>query len=154
MAADFEIKLTPEGKKFKKQLKELAKLEVAVGFQRGQDSENGVDLVDIALFNELGTVHIPSRPFLRDSLNQHKEQINQFMQSSAKGIATGKSAEEVLKRIGTFQKKLIQKEIVNGSFLPNAEATIKRKGSDKPLIDTGHMRRSVNFVIREKGSSD
>ncbi len=154
MAADFEIKLTPEGKKFKKQLEELTKLEVAVGYQKGQDSEDGVDMADIALFNELGTVHIPSRPFIRDSLNNNKDKITQFMQKAAKGIANGASAEEVLKQIGVFQKGLIQKEITNGSFVPNSPATIKKKGSDKPLIDTGRMRQSVNFVIRKKGGSD
>lgn len=151
MAADFEIKLTPEGKKFKKQLEELTKLEVAVGYQKGQDSEDGVDMADIALFNELGTVHIPSRPFIRDSLNNNKDKITQFMQKSAKGIANGSSAEELLKKIGVFQKGLIQKEITNGSFEPNKQSTIDRKGSDKPLIDTGRMRQSVNFVIRKKG---
>lgn len=151
MAADFEIKLTPEGKKFKKQLEELTKLEVAVGYQKGQGSEDGVDMADIALFNELGTVHIPSRPFIRDSLNNNKDKITQFMQKAAKGIGNGASAEDVLKQIGVFQKGLIQKEITNGSFVPNSSATIKKKGSDKPLIDTGRMRQAVNFVIRKKG---
>ena len=32
------------------------------------------------------------------------------------------------------------------------EATIKRKGSDKPLIDTGTMRQSVHYVIEKKGN--
>lgn len=152
MAADFEIRLTPQGRQFQKELEELAKLEVAVGYQQGQASEDGVDMVDIALFNELGTVHSPSRPFLRDSLNNNKDKISQFMQSAAKGIANGKSAEDVLKKIGTFQKGLIQKEITSGNFVPNSPATIKKKGSSTPLIDTGKMRQSVNFVVRERGS--
>lgn len=49
---------------------------------------------------------------------------------------------------------MIQKEIVNGDFVPNSPETIKRKGSDKPLIDTGRMRQSINYVIQEKGGSD
>lgn len=153
MAAEFEIKLTPEGKKFKKQLEELTKLEVVVGYQKGEE-EDGVDMADIALFNELGTVDIPSRPFMRDSLNNNKDKIEQFMQKAARNIVNGGSAEDVLKQIGTFQKGLIQKEISNGSFIPNSPATIKRKGSAKPLIDTGRMRQSVDFMIRKKGGSD
>lgn len=128
------------------------KLEVAVGYQQGEASEDGVDMVDIALFNELGTVHSPSRPFIRDSLNNNKDKISQFMQSAAKGIVNGKSAEDVLKKIGTFQKGLIQKEITSGNFVPNSPATIRKKGSSTPLIDTGRMRQSVNFVVRERGS--
>lgn len=130
----------------------MTKLEVAVGYQQGEASEDGVDMVDIALFNELGTVHSPSRPFIRDSLNNNKDKISQFMQSAAKGIVNGKSAEDVLKKIGTFQKGLIQKEISSGNFVPNSPATIRKKGSSTPLIDTGRMRQSVNFVVRERGS--
>ena len=55
-----------------------------------------------------------------------------------------------MKSIGVFQKGLVQAEIVDGDFEPNAPSTIKKKGSDKPLIDTGKMRQSVNFVIVKK----
>ena len=59
-----------------------------------------------------------------------------------------------MKEIGAFQKGLIQERIVEGSFTTNAEATIRKKKSATPLIDTGRMRQSVNFVIRKKGGSD
>ena len=38
-----------------------------------------------------------------------------------------------------------------GGFAPNAESTIKKKGSDQPLIDTGYMRQSVNYVVKRRG---
>ena len=147
MAVKVREKVTADGKKFQKMLEDLNKLEVRIGIQQGVGSEDGVDLVDIAMFNELGTVHIPSRPFLRDS-------VDAFLQSMRTQLVKGGSAEDVLKKIGVFQKGLIQKEIVNGDFVPNSPETIKRKGSDKPLIDTGRMRQSINYVIQEKGGSD
>lgn len=153
MAVKVKEKATADGKKFQKMLDDLDKLEVRIGIQQGAGSEDGVDLVDIAMFNELGTVHIPSRPFLRDSVDAHSAEINAFLQSMRTQLVKG-SAEKVLKKIGVFQKGLIQKEIVNGYFVPNSPATIKRKGSDKPLIDTGRMRQSINYVIQEKGGSD
>lgn len=153
MAADFEIRLTPQGRRFQKELEELTKLEVAVGYQQGQTDENGVSLAEIAIFNDLGTVHIPSRPFMRDSLNNNKEHIANFMQKAAKGIANGVSAQEVLNKIGAEQQRLIQKEIRNGNFVPNSPATIKKKGSARPLIDQGTLRDSVHFVVRERGSN-
>lgn len=64
----------------------------------------------------------------------------------------GASAEQTLKDIGIFQKDLIQDKIEEGDFTPNAESTIRKKGSSKPLIDTGRMRQSVNYWIRQKGS--
>lgn len=154
MAVKIRETVTAEGKKFEKMLKELGKLEVRIGIQQGETSDEGVDLVDIAMFNELGTVHIPSRPFLRDSVDAHTDQINAFLRSMSTEILKGGSAENVLKKIGVFQKGLIQEEITKGDFAPNSEATIKRKGSDTPLIDTGRMRQSVNYVIKEKGGSD
>lgn len=154
MAVKIRETMTADGKKFQKMLKELEKLEVRIGIQQGESNEDGVDFVDIAMFNELGTVHSPARPFLRDSVDSNANRINMFLKSMKKEIVKGGSAEDILKKIGTFQKGLIQKEIVNGSFEPNSEDTIRKKGSDKPLIDTGRMRQSVNFVIQKKGGSD
>ena len=81
MAVKVREKVTADGKKFQKMLEDLNKLEVRIGIQQGVGSEDGVDLVDIAMFNELGTVHIPSRPFLRDSVDAHSPEINAFLQS-------------------------------------------------------------------------
>ena len=154
MAVRVTDRVTADGEKFKQTIEELKRLEVRVGIQQGAGSEDGVDLVDIAMFNELGTVHIPSRPFLRDSVDAHGDEINSFLQSTKSNLLKGGSAEIALKRIGVFQKGLIQKEIRDGDFVPNSPATIKKKGSDRPLIDTGRMRQSINYVIQEKGASD
>lgn len=154
MAVNTRDTVTAEGKKFKKMLEDLRRLEVRIGIQQGEASDEGVDLVDIAMFNELGTVHIPSRPFLRNSVDANADQINTFLQSMKQEILKGGSAEDVLKKIGVFQKGLVQEEIVKGDFTPNSEATIRKKGSDTPLVDTGRMRQSINYVIQEKGGSD
>jgi hypothetical protein len=69
-------------------------------------------------------------------------------------ILGGASAESILKKIGIFQKDLMQVEITEGGFEPNAASTVKRKGSSVPLIDTGRMRQSVNYIVKEKGGGD
>ena len=148
-------RLTPEGKKFFKEIEKLCKMQVRVGYQQGKDfyEEEGkkVDLLDVAMFNELGTSSTPSRPFMRDSVDDNADSINKFCQEQLKGIANGsKDAETVLKAIGAMQVGLVQKTIVDGNFTPNAQSTIAKKGSDKPLRDTGLMRQSVHYVITEK----
>ena len=150
-------KLTADGKKFYKELEKLKQLKVHVGYQSGEtavssDGEpTGADLCEIAVYNELGTETIPSRPFMRDSVDKHADQINAFIKRQKSLFAEGKiTAEQMLQAIGVFQKGLVQNEIVDGEFTPNAPSTIKRKGSDRPLIDTGKMRQSVNFVIKKK----
>ena len=147
--------VTADGRKFQQMLKELAEKEVRVGFQHGKATEeDGTDICDIAAWNELGTVHIPARPFLRMSVDDNASKIKSFLQEKKKDLVRGISAEQVLKEIGIFQKDLIQEKITDGSFAPNAASTVKKKGSSKPLIDTGRMRQSVNYEIKQKGSGD
>ena len=145
MGIKFRDRLTPEGQRFFRELGELKKLEVRVGFQRGDaQEEDGTDMCDVAAYNELGTDHIPARPFIRQSVDDNESKIKSFLKGEVKDFAQGKSAEQILKEIGIFQKDLMQDKITSGSFAPNAESTIKKKGSSKPLVDTGRMRMSVN----------
>ena len=106
------------------------------------------------MWNELGTEIAPSRPFLRKSVDENQDKIQEFVAKQTKSLTKGVGAEEVLKLIGIFQKDLIQEKITEGSYVPNAPSTIRKKKSDKPLIDTGRMRQSVNYVILKKGSGD
>lgn len=155
MGVKITDRMTADGRKFQKMLKELADKEVRIGFQHGKATEDdGTDICDVAAWNELGTVNIPARPFLRMSVDDNESKINAFLQSKKRDLVRGVSAEQVLKEIGIFQKDLIQEKITSGSFAPNAPSTVKKKGSSKPLIDSGRMRQSVNYVIQQKGSGD
>ena len=155
MSANVRDTITNDGRRFQRMLRELAEKQVRVGFQQGSATEeDGTDMCDIAMWNELGTERAPSRPFLRMSVDENEGKIKNFLKSKKADLVQGASAEQVLKEIGIFQKDLIQEKITNGDFEENARATIEKKGSSKPLIDTGRMRQSVNYVIKEKGSGD
>lgn len=152
MAQKTVDRTTAEGKRFLAEIEKLKTLRVKIGFQQGKEQEDdGTDLCDIALWNELGTSSIPSRPFMRDAVDKHRDEIDKFLDQQFSLLAKGKTtAEMMMKSIGVFVKGLVQQEIVDGTFEPNAPSTIKRKESDKPLIDTGKMRQSVNFVVIDK----
>ena len=143
---------TPEGRRFYAQLQELARMEVRVGYQAGEATDDdGVDMCDIAAWNELGTEHSPARPFLRQTVENNENKINTFCSKEAKKMLEGGTAEQCLDKIGVFMKGLVQKTIRDGDFEPNAASTIRKKGSDNPLIDTGRMRQSVNYHVKERG---
>lgn len=144
--------LTPEGKRVMDALAQLAEMEVAVGFQAGQTTEekSAADVVDVAAYNELGTSTIPSRPFMRQSFENHEDALQAACDHAIKSIVNGSTVEQALTKLGVTLKGLVQKEIVDGGFKPNAPATIKRKKSAQPLIDTGTMRQSVNFIVRHR----
>ncbi len=150
---------TPEGKQFMKTLRELTELEVRIGYQRGTlsgnpDNSSRADLVDIAMWNEFGTVNIPSRPFMRDSVDKHEAAINHMLTAQKDALLHGATAREILNTAGLFQQDLIQTEIEQGDFVANAPTTIMKKGSDKPLIDTGTLKNSVHHIVVKKGSMD
>ena len=85
------------------------------------------------------------------SVDENEDKINAMCAQQVKSLCNGGSAESVLKEVGAFGVSLVQEKIGNGSFAPNAPATIKAKGSDHPLIDSGRMRQSVHYVVKGKG---
>lgn len=144
--------LTAEGKRFLAEMQKLADSEIHVGFQRGDDPyDDGTDLVDVAAYNELGSSDRPARPFMKQSFENHEDELKAACGHAFKTVSNGGTTEAALKQLGAFAKALVQTEIRDGEFEPNKESTIKKKGSDRPLIDTGHMRQSVNFVIKKGG---
>lgn len=136
--------LTPAGERYFAELEKLTKLEVQVGFQDGEVAE-------IAAYNELGTSSIPARPFMRQSFENHGGELQAACDQVNETLNGGGSCESALEELGVFVKGLMQNEIVSGGFEPNSPVTVARKGSDTPLIDTGHMRQSVNYVVKGRG---
>jgi len=128
--------LTPEGQRYFRELEQLLALTVRVGFQAGEHfHEDGADLVDIAVFNELGTSTAPSRPFLRQSFENHRSDLEKLCLKVHRGMTGGGTTEQGLKRLGVELRGLVQREIVEGDFVPNAPSTVRNKGSAQPLID-------------------
>ncbi len=161
------FRLTPEGENMKRQLEELCGKEIHVGFQNdgkkakrrnknGQTEEDKtVTVLDVAMWNELGTSSAPSRPFIRGTIDSRGEKITKFMEAEKRRVISGDiTSEEALKQVGAMVVGEVQDYIRNGEFVPNAQSTIDKKGSDKPLIDTGTMRQSVHYVIKEKGEDE
>ena len=60
-------------------------------------------------------------------------------------------AEKYLMRAGTIAANAAKRKFGSAELAPNAPSTIARKGSDKPLIDTGSLRRSIVAVVRIVG---
>ena len=138
--------------KIQKELVKFKELCVKVGIVEGSGkAENGINIAEYAAYNEEGTKNIPSRPFIRSWVDNHKEQIDKMLTSAFNHVLSGKwTAEEAMKRIGEFAQAGIKKNIIDGKFEPNSPKTIAKKGSSKPLIDTGTLRNSIRYEVVEK----
>ena len=96
-------------------------------------------------------------PFgMRQSADGNKAVIEKMCKAQLQKVAQGETAENALKNIGNMQVGFIQDTITKSKTWaePNAESTIKKKGSDVPLVDTSRMQQSVHFVITPKGGGD
>ncbi len=139
-------------KQIERDLKELASYEIAVGVQGAEAAESyddtGATVAEVAIWNEFGTEKIPERPFMRQTAEKHNnwsEETADAWNSVINRLNPGLAAQ----LIGQKARGDIQEEIANGEFTPNAPRTIAKKGSARPLIDTGRMRQSITFKVRK-----
>lgn len=138
------------GQRFESAMLELAKKlnrpeTLRVGFLEGSNYPNGTSVPMVAAFNEFGTSRAPPRPFFRNMVNAKSAQ---WPGALAKMLETnGNDVNAALKLVGEGIKGQLQQSIRDLVSPPLAASTIKRKGSDKPLIDTGVMINSVDYEV-------
>ena len=130
-------------------LKELNKERVYVGVPRSSNGIRGNAM--IAMTHEFGSLanNIPERSFLRSTvLEQADKYARIFATNIPDAIKNGTPAYEAYSKLGTIAMNDVRLKIASGEFAALAPATIKRKKSSKPLVDTGNLRQSINYEIR------
>jgi hypothetical protein len=134
------------------QLKRGPHVKVGVLQNTGTHSGDLLTVAEVAAFNEYGTENIPERSFIRSAIQEHRAELIQITGQLYKQMSEGKlSTEDALGRLGLKIQSLIRNKIDSIEEPPNAERTIARKGSSKPLIDTGQMRQAINYEIVKEG---
>lgn len=118
----------------------------------GKKGSTGMTLLDVAIANEYGTDTIPARAFVRGYVDENEEKINRQIRVTASRIVQGKVGRRVgLERLGQALAGGMKARIAQGIAPANAASTIRRKGSAKPLIDTGQLRSAINYQVDESG---
>ena len=145
-------KITQREKQYDDRLEEakFGSLRVKVGFPKGKQNPypDGTSVIEVAVKNEFGEGRIPERPFFRNSMRFNRKKYIEINQKLLTKVAAGQMTTEVaLETLATVAVGDVQDEIVNLREPPNAPMTIRLKGSDNPLIDTGHMRQSVTYEL-------
>ena len=153
-------------------LKSLTDVDVLVGVPDDSDSQRtssdkganergGADGVSNA---ELVYIHthgsplkgIPSRPIIEPAIadpeNQH-EIVGELRQAAEEALDGNSTlAEQHFVRAGLSGQNAARDWFTNpkNNWPPNSPLTIALKGSDRPLIDTAQMRKSITYLIRKK----
>lgn len=140
-------------KRLKRMVRKEAYVEIGFlgvkGSARHKSSRQSV--AQIASYHEWGTVHIPKRSMLDDWVVQRRDKILEAGQKVAVQVVDGRSTlSQGLGKLGAFAQGDVQARIARGIPPALDEATIRRKGSSKPLIDTGQMRASIGHRLKVK----
>lgn len=122
-------------------------VKVGIFADAGSSKKGHTSIAEYAAYNEFGTSHIPSRPFMRQTIDKYTNAWGQAAEAAEKRVADGMSPHQALELIGNIAEGHIKATIGRGSFAPNAANTIKQKGSSQPLIDTGAMRGAVRHKV-------
>lgn len=123
-----------------------------IGDKAAASSKGGGNLTvgEVASFNEFG-LGVPERSFIREAVDDKEQLIKQKLRSIAEAIRKDprKSVKVGLGQFGNWLAGGMKQRIEDWIPPPNAPATIARKGSDTPLVDTGQLRSSITYDIEE-----
>lgn len=163
-------------KAFNEAIAELKSYEVLVGIpeeNNGRPAEGSVAVSNA----ELLYIHthgspingIPARPVIEPALEHEKERVSELLQNAA-DVALSGNKEGVLpalEKAGMFGQNAVRAWFTNPSneWAENSDITIKGgwmknkvsgkvfrvkgKKSNRPLIDTGEMRKSIIYKVKK-----
>ena len=147
------------GDKYKAVLAKIADVRVSAraGIPAGATTTDGKSIPEYAVYNELGTSRIPSRPFMRQTVSNHQDDwLNTVSHSLNYKEIEKDGARRTMGLVGEQMKAHIQQTIQKGFFAPNSPKTVeqkRRKGKvepDHPLIDTGQMIASIISEVKDE----
>jgi len=122
----------------------------AEGHRPANDTGAGraVTVADVATWNEFGTGDIPQRSFVRAWFDESQDFIKDALRSQMALVAQGKlTADKAAERVALACEGSMKRRIARGIPPPNAPETIERKGSSKPLINTGQLRNAIRGKV-------
>tara|TARA_R110000824_G_scaffold321148_2_gene508020 strand:- start:65 stop:565 length:501 start_codon:yes stop_codon:yes gene_type:complete len=121
------------------------------GLRKYPDSD--INVASVAMYQEFGTRSINSRPFLRRTMFEKRAEIEESIREAVtRAIDTGRTVRELAKS-GAEIAELVRRTVMSSRSWakPNAPATIKKKGFDWPLNETGLLaEESISWAVRSK----
>lgn len=150
------MKFLKDDKREQRKLEELLRRtqkhnHVAVGILQDQPHDDKFSMVDLAMVHEYGSPanNIRARSFIRSTCDAKRKEHVEFVRKLQQKILLGRiTAKQALTQLGEVVSKDMVQTINDGIDPELKPATIKRKGSSKPLIDTGRLKGAITHEIR------
>ena len=154
---------------FLKMLKELSSTHLEIGIF----SDSGGDILMIANVNEFGvsiavtekmrnylhyigihlkkettTINIPERSFIRGTVDTKMNDIQSKGEKLLERVINLElPVSTFFNTLGNYIVGLVQEYMTDLRSPPNHPATVARKKSSNPLIDTGRLRQSITYKV-------
>lgn len=135
---------------------------LTIGYQGPSGAQlypTGVNLATVALFNEFGTITIPSRPALRSAMWVHQDRISRILERATSEVilsldafAPARAFVTAFGRAGTEIAALVRIHIQNSLSWArdNAPSTVDKKGFNYPLHEEyWRIARDVTWAVRK-----
>lgn len=106
--------------------------------------------LEIAIINHFGTLdgHVPSRPFLTSTADAKRKAWMDLLSAVLVKIVKGTlTLRDALELVGMQAAADVKRTIRAGMSPPNAESTIRMKGSSKPLINTSQLVNGISHQV-------
>lgn len=100
----------------------------------------------VRLKKDTTEIRIPPRPFLQQTVDAYK---NKWLKQLGILLAETGDTNKSLSILGEQVVADIKYIMENGDFIKNSPLTVKAKGKDSPLINTGDLRNSVAYDVRK-----
>lgn len=129
------------------------------GAKTEKDSSRTV--LEVGTYNEFGTKRIPERSFIRGWFDfydgQNRVTLTRLMQGvvqqATKRVEKDDLIMRAMNKLGVLFVAQVQQRMAQGIPPPNAESTVRRKGSTTPLINFGQLRSSIRAVVHMVGGA-
>jgi hypothetical protein len=119
-----------------------------VGFLRNARYKDGTQVAMVAAVQEYGSPvnNIPPRPFFRNMIAKYSREWPKAIADLLR--VYDYDTERALDEAGATIEGQLRQSVVDTNSPPLKPATIRRKGSEKPLVETGHMLNSIDHEVR------
>lgn len=136
-------------------MERVAKASVDVGLPSdkvgGKVYGDGMTILRVGAIHEYGAGPVPMRSFLRVPFIVKQKEINKAIAKQFEAVVNGQSADVALGRIGAIASNYSKGAFTSmgyGQWQDIKPSTKAAKGSAQPLIDTGILRGSITWAVR------
>lgn len=128
-----------------------AEMTVGIHESEGAAGHDGLTNAELGAIHEFGTSEIPQRSFIRAYIDEHEDDINEWLSEAADEILAGADPQQEADRIALQLESGVKERILSGVSPELSEATKKKRGdSAVPLVETSQMLGSIRGKAKLK----